>query len=170
MGGWLRGIIQQPPTGSPSQKISNTVRLHAGMLVGCMTLLLANSGMSQVTDLAWDNGDTETGSSAVAQPSPAAGDYVYRISIRATDVWRTRLNVSAGEADLYMKKGAIPVPGDGSRASELIGSDGVVLASPDFAPGITGICSSVPRGPTMHGVSRPVRHTCATLVACPSWM
>jgi large repetitive protein len=133
--GWLYRNMAHHRLGDAGRAISNALRFHTGMLVGWMMLVLASTGMSQVTDLAWDNGETETGSSAVAQPSPAAGDYVYRISIRATDVWRTRLNVSAGEADLYIKKGSIPVPGDGSRTSELIGSDGLVLASPDFAPG-----------------------------------
>ena len=87
-------------------------------------------------DLSWDPGTTETGTLTQAQPSTTAGSYYYRINTKTAEVWRTRLNVTSGEAQLYLLRGKVPVVGQpGVRASELTGSDGLVLGSADFAPG-----------------------------------
>jgi hypothetical protein len=87
-------------------------------------------------NLSWDPGTTDTGTLIATQPSTAAGLYYYRINTRAAEVWRTRLNVTTGEANVYLKKGSVPVIGQvGVSKSDAIGSDGIVLSSADFGPG-----------------------------------
>jgi len=112
---------------------------------GWMVLLLMQvfliSGVRAQTsgsplNLTWDPGTTDAGTQLVSQPATAAGSYYYRINTRATEVWRTRLNVASGEANLYLRKGSLPVVGQpGVRKSDAVGSDGLVLSSTDFAPG-----------------------------------
>ncbi|MFM2198675.1 MAG: hypothetical protein RLZZ505_2107 [Verrucomicrobiota bacterium] len=87
-------------------------------------------------NLAWDNGQTDVGTSAVAAPSTASGNYYFRINSRAAKVWRTRLTVTSGEAHLHIAKGQVPVPGAlGTRSSTLTGSDGIILSDKNFAVG-----------------------------------
>jgi len=104
-------------------------------------LLLASARAYTAADpftLSWDGGETETGLTAVPQPTNAAGQYYFRLGVHTGAVWRTRLTVTAGEANLYLAKGSIPVPGAaGTRTGALVGSDGILLASPDFAAGET---------------------------------
>lgn len=86
--------------------------------------------------MTWDSGISDTGTQVANQPATAAGSYYYRINTKASEVWRTRLNVTSGEAHLYLKRGAIPVVGQtGVFASEATGSDGLVLGSAAFVPG-----------------------------------
>ncbi|MES2440108.1 MAG: hypothetical protein V4584_13650 [Verrucomicrobiota bacterium] len=113
--------------------------------IGCWLLMLfgliAAPGLMAQTpgnplDLVWDFGATDAGTQVVAQPANAPGSYYFRINTKSAEVWRTRLNVTSGEAHLYLRRGQIPVIGQaGVKASELAGSDGLVLAAPDFAPG-----------------------------------
>ena len=87
-------------------------------------------------DMVWDLGLTDAGMQIAAQPTTAAGSYYYRINTKSAEVWRTRLNVTSGEAHLYLRRGQIPVIGQSDvRASEAPGSDGLVLSPADFAPG-----------------------------------
>lgn len=87
-------------------------------------------------NLAWDNGQTDAGTSAVAAPSTASGNYYFRINSRAAKVWRTRLTVTSGEAHLHIAKGQVPVPGAlGTRSSTLTGGDGIILSDKNFAVG-----------------------------------
>jgi hypothetical protein len=97
--------------------------------------LMAQSPESPL-DLAWDLGGTDTGSQVATQPATAAGSYYFRINTKSAEVWRTRLNVTSGEANLYLRRGQIPViGGPGVRASEAEGGDGLVLGPSEFAPG-----------------------------------
>jgi large repetitive protein len=87
-------------------------------------------------NLAWDDGMTDAGTVAVSQPSAAAGSYYYRINTRSVEAWRTRLTVTAGEANLYLFRGTVPVIGQaGVKASALTGNDGLILSKADFSPG-----------------------------------
>jgi hypothetical protein len=87
-------------------------------------------------DLGWDPGVTDTGTLAVNQPQTAPGSYYFRITTKSAEVWRTRLTVTSGEANLYLRRGQIPVVGQaGVKASALAGSDGLALGPADFAPG-----------------------------------
>jgi large repetitive protein len=87
-------------------------------------------------NLSWDDGATAAGTLSVSQPSTAPGRYYYRINARSTDVWRTSLKVTAGEANLFLLKATVPLTNVmASRASVLTGSDGIVLARSEFAPG-----------------------------------
>jgi hypothetical protein len=109
--------------------------------VPLVSLLLAVARAHTAADpavLAWDGGESEAGSQAVAQPSTAAGRYFFRVSARAAEVWRTRLTVTAGEADLYLAKGEVPVPGaEGTIAAAQAGSDGLLLGKTKFGAGET---------------------------------
>jgi hypothetical protein len=97
--------------------------------------LLAQSPASPL-DLTWDFGASDTGTQVATQPASAAGSYYFRINTKSAEVWRTRLNVTSGEANLYLRRGQIPVIDEtGVRASEAEGSDGLVLGPTEFAPG-----------------------------------
>ncbi len=99
------------------------------------SLLMAQSPESPL-GLTWDLGATDAGTQVAVQPTTAPGSYYFRINTKSAEVWRTRLNVTAGEAQLYLRRGQIPVVGHASvRKSELPGSDGLVLSQADFAPG-----------------------------------
>ncbi|MGL4402087.1 MAG: InlB B-repeat-containing protein, partial [Luteolibacter sp.] len=79
---------------------------------------------------------TDAGTQVATQPTTSPGNYYYRINTKSAEVWKTRLNVTSGEAQLYLRRGQIPVVGQvGVRKSDLPGSDGIVLSSADFAPG-----------------------------------
>ncbi|WP_367874698.1 hypothetical protein [Luteolibacter sp. Populi] len=108
-------------------------------IVFALFLLLVPAGaytLEDPTQLTWDEGSTEAGVNAISQPSPDAGQYYYRLNTRTAPVWRTRLNVTQGEAQLYLAKGQIPTIGNATtRASTRVGSDGIVLATPDFNAG-----------------------------------
>lgn len=104
------------------------------LLLGAPALMAQSAGSP--LDMVWDLGATDTGTQVATQPATAAGSYYYRINTKSAEVWRTRLNVTSGEASLYLMRGQVPVVGQvGVRASEVVGSDGLVLSSADFAPG-----------------------------------
>lgn len=88
------------------------------------------------TTLAWDGGETDAGLQAVSQPSTAAGQYYFRVNAQSAEGWRTRLTVTAGEANFYLAKGVLPLPGaNGTIAAAQAGSDGVILSKTKFAVG-----------------------------------
>ena len=102
----------------------------------CVTAVTFAQTSANPLNLSWDPGTTDTGTLIVNQPMAAAGLYYYRINTRAAEVWKTRLNVTTGEANLYLKKGSVPVIGQaGVTKSDGIGSDGIVLSAADFGPG-----------------------------------
>jgi hypothetical protein len=84
--------------------------------------------------LAWDDGTTLAGATASSLPANNFGDHLYRITARAPlyGAWRNVLQVTSGEADLYLQQGSFP-PDWVSYRGELAGSDNVILAAPEFA-------------------------------------
>ncbi len=100
-------------------------------------------------DMTWDLGATDTGAHFVNQPATGPGSYYFRINTKSAEVWRTRLKVTSGEANLYLRKGLLPVIGlTGVRASQAQGSDGLALGPADFAPGENWYIMVVATGPS----------------------
>ncbi len=122
-------------------------------LASLSSLFLASALVAQTSesplDMTWDLGATDTGEQVATQPANAPGSYYFRINTKSAEVWRTRLNVTSGEANLYLRKGQIPVIGEaGVRASEAEGSDGLVLGPAEFAPGENWFIMVVATGPS----------------------
>jgi len=90
---------------------------------------------SDITNLVWDDGSTEAGSEIYAHPDTDPGNYVFRITAAATTVgaWRTVLEVTAGNADLYLKRGTIPTTSSFDHKSDNAGSDGLMLRPDQFS-------------------------------------
>ena len=89
--------------------------LFALALLGALSL-----PVSAVTNLTWDPGATQAGTQSVNQPNPAGGSYVYRLVVPAgaVDGMRVRLRVTAADANIYLKQGAIPTTSDYDYCSE----------------------------------------------------
>ncbi len=81
-----------------------------------------------LTNLAWDPGVSDTGSSVHTNTSATGGEYFFRIDTENADLgmWRTALRVIGGEANLYLRQGALPTVSAYDYRSDLTGSDGVV--------------------------------------------
>lgn len=94
-----------------------------------------------ITDLVWDPGTTHLGTQVLPNPNGNGGPYYFRITTlnTANGVWRTALNVSSGEGDVYIRSGFLPTTYASTRASTRVGSDGFVIsqAASQFAPGQT---------------------------------
>ena len=90
-----------------------------------------------ITVLSWDPGQTALGTVVFQRPNTNGGNYWFRIIPQnpAVGVWRTALNVSAGEADVYMSQDWKPTIYSYSYASTRAGSDGFVLDASQFDPG-----------------------------------
>jgi hypothetical protein len=91
----------------------------------------------QFTTINWDSGTTHQGTQVYTPGSTNAGDYYFKIITQNTSVgaWRTALNVSTGEANIYLSKGTPPTPGNNQFKSERVGSDGFVIANTAFNAG-----------------------------------
>ncbi|HWW00330.1 MAG TPA: hypothetical protein VNZ64_11585 [Candidatus Acidoferrum sp.] len=107
-------------TDTTSNSASATIMVHAAMAV-----------------LAWDPGLTPLGTAVLANPNTNGGNYWFKINPQSTTVgaWRTALNVSAGEADVYMSQGSPPTTYSYGYGSARVGSDGFVLQTAQFNPG-----------------------------------
>ena len=79
--------------------------------------------------LTWDPGTSLAGSAPLGQPDSAGGDYLFQFSGQSPvhQAWRTTLQVSAGEADIYLQPGSAPV-GGGQYSSAQAGSDALYLS------------------------------------------
>ncbi|MCX6902791.1 MAG: hypothetical protein NTW03_04815, partial [Verrucomicrobia bacterium] len=90
-----------------------------------------------IANLDWDPGVTSLGTLVLPNPNNNGGSYWFRISTRSPifGVWRTALNVLAGEADVYLSLGAPERANNCAYASHRIGSDGFVLDDAEFIPG-----------------------------------
>jgi len=90
-----------------------------------------------LTTLAWDPGTTHAGTVVFTNASTTGGDYYFKVTAQNTAVgaWRTALNVSSGEADVYLLQGSLPTTSYYNYRSERTGSDGFVLHSSQFTPG-----------------------------------
>ena len=87
--------------------------------------------------LDWDPGLTALGMLVKQSPNNNGGSYWFKISTHSSifGVWRTALNVLAGEADVYLNLGTPQRAADCAYASHRIGSDGFVLDAAEFIPG-----------------------------------
>jgi len=85
--------------------------------------------------LTWDQGTAHEGTEVYTNQSPSGGHYHFKITAQSAAVgaWRTALNVTSGEADLYMQPGALAYEGS-SYQSAMVGSDGLVLSQGQFSP------------------------------------
>jgi hypothetical protein len=136
-------IIRIPVTSNFADPMSTDLKssLQAIVLTSTFGFLLGATALEAQSeanplDLGWDLGATDTGTQMVTQPETVTGKYYYRINTRSAEAWRTRLNVTSGEANLYLRRGQIPVIGQtGVKPAAATGSDGIVLSSADFAPG-----------------------------------
>lgn len=95
------------------------------------------SELISFTTLTWDPGITHLGTQAYASPTTNGGDYYFKITTQNTSVgaWRTALNVTSGEASIYLAKGTPPAVNSSLYKSERSGSDGFVVPSSAFNAG-----------------------------------
>ncbi len=102
-----------------------------------------NTGSSTITVqapiavLGWDPGATPAGTVAFPAPNTNGGNYWFQITPQtpAVGVWRTALEVQAGEADVYLRHGSQPNTNNYTYGSRRTGSDGFVLDASQFNPG-----------------------------------
>lgn len=89
------------------------------------------------TPLTWDAGTTHLGTQVYTHSNTNGGDYYFKITTQNTSLgaWRTALNVSTGEANIYLAKGTPPTTANNLYKSERIGSDGFVVPSSAFSAG-----------------------------------
>ncbi|HEY0549559.1 MAG TPA: hypothetical protein VGF13_08155, partial [Verrucomicrobiae bacterium] len=105
------------------------------------TDLLFNASSATVTihasieELTWDPGATYPGTQVKNSPHTLGGTFVYKIVTQGTTVggWRTALNVTSGEADVYLRTGSPPSIGNYYYFSANAGADGFVLNQYQFA-------------------------------------
>src|SRR5437867_2363861 len=92
---------------------------------------------ADVTTLSWDPGTTHLGTQVYTNQNQTGGDYYFRIVTQNTAVgaWRTALNVTAGEANVYLQKGVLPATNTATYKSERSGSDGFVVPATAFTAG-----------------------------------
>jgi len=89
------------------------------------------------TTLNWDPGATHVGTQVYTNLNPAGGDFYFKVTTLNSSLgaWRTALNVSAGEANIYLNKGSPPTTVSFQYKSDRAGSDGFVIPSTAFSPG-----------------------------------
>ncbi len=90
-----------------------------------------------ITTLNWDPGLTHLGTEVVTNSNPAGGEFYFKISTVNSSVgaWRTALNVSTGEAGVFLSKGTPPSTYSFQYRSERPGSDGFVVPASAFSAG-----------------------------------
>ena len=78
--------------------------------------------------LEWDPGTEQEGSSRYEESSAVASNYLFQVTTQAGDhgLWRAVLDVSAGEANLYVDNAASISTNSCDYKSTLVGSDAVV--------------------------------------------
>ncbi|QBG47147.1 hypothetical protein EGM51_06950 [Verrucomicrobia bacterium S94] len=81
-------------------------------------------------ELTWDPGSTQSGTEVYTHTDTREDSYLFRITTANTPAnqgfWRTVLNVSAGNADLYTDAAANVSPDNREYESELAGSDTII--------------------------------------------
>ncbi|MGA2556822.1 MAG: Ig-like domain-containing protein, partial [Verrucomicrobiota bacterium] len=104
---------------------------------------LSNSASTNITVtdamtvLGWDPGLTAGGTVLLANPNTNGGNYWFQINPESpvVGVWRTALNVLAGEADVYLEQGSPPRTYSYNFASANAGSNGFVVDASQYSPG-----------------------------------
>lgn len=127
-------------SGQPTDTVvlDNTEATNSTYFIGvCLPAGIAtNSGYSLtaeigwLTTLAWDPGTADLGTQVFTNTSASGGDYYFKITTlnTANGAWRSALNVTGGEANLYLRLGALAQTNSYNYASTRVGSDGFVLA------------------------------------------
>jgi hypothetical protein len=87
------------------------------------------SEIHPLVTLDWDLGLGPEPTELYRNGSTLGGDYFFKIITTNTlaGLWRTRLEVERGDADLFLKQGALPTEAVKDHASTRAGSDGVAL-------------------------------------------
>lgn len=106
------------------------------LLLTFMLCLLTGGAFAQ-TDLTWDPGTSNTGTQVYTHPNNAAGQYHFKVVTEASvqGGWRTALRVTAGNANLYLRQGAMATTTEFTFSSTLAGSDGFVLDPGQYGAG-----------------------------------
>jgi hypothetical protein len=94
--------------------------------------------LMSLTTLTWDPGTADAGTQVFTNQSPSGGEYYFKITTQtpANQAWRSALKVLSGEADLYLRYGAVAETNSYNYASTRVGSDGFVLGQGyHFNPG-----------------------------------
>ncbi len=75
------------------------------------------AGAVHMTDMAWDPGTADAGTAPEVNPDTVGGAYYYRLTTELPDLaaWRTALDVSGAEADLYIRQNALPYVNSGGQ-------------------------------------------------------
>ena len=143
------GTSDKSSTGQSNDTIifTNTEATNATYFVGVFlpggtastTTYTLSTETNYLTTLSWDPGTTHEGTQVFTNASQTGGDYYFKITAQNTSVaaWRTALKVTSGEADLYLRNGTFATGTSTytTRQSTLTGSDGFVLAAPEFSIG-----------------------------------
>jgi len=81
-----------------------------------------------LTTLPWDPGIADAGMATYTNTSSTGGDYFFKLVTENTDLgmWRIALRVTSGEANLYLRYGALPTITTYDYKSDRTGSDGLV--------------------------------------------
>jgi hypothetical protein len=84
-----------------------------------------------VTTLNWDTGAISP-ANVFTSTNTIGGDYFFKIITQNADssIWRTRLDVQSGEADLYLRQANLPTAALYDYFSTHPGADGVALIQP----------------------------------------
>ncbi len=131
-GSSLSGTFSGLPNGSrytlPNDRGSFRVTYTA-------TTVVLDDWQPMVTTLTWDPGIAEAGSNVFTNLNTRAGRHFFKVTTQSSDIggWRTRLNVTSGEAALYFSKTALPTTSSSTFSSAQTGSDGLVLRDDQFA-------------------------------------
>jgi hypothetical protein len=128
----ISGSAQAPPMNSGISYL-----ITATVVDGKFNAASANVTVSKpIETLIWDPGTTHEGTQIKYSPHLYGGPFIYKIVTMSTlsGIWRTALNVTTNEADIWIRYNATPTTGAYSFRSIRSGPDGFCLAQgPQFA-------------------------------------
>lgn len=102
------------------------------------TTYTLSAELASIVELAWEPGTTAEPANAFTNRSTLGGDYYFKVITQTAEsgVWRTRLNVQTGEADLRLRRTSLPTSTTADHVSARPGSDGVALVQTgQYTPG-----------------------------------
>jgi hypothetical protein len=90
-----------------------------------------------IIDQPWDPGLTDEGTLIYTNARVRGKRHYFHVHTQETDIgaWRSRLNPSGGEADLYGYRGLLPSTIGWQKRSANVGADGFVLNTAEFQAG-----------------------------------
>jgi large repetitive protein len=111
---------------------------HSCILLFFLVLLFPCGAWGQ-TPLTWDPAATQAGTQVYTHPNALAGDYNFTVVVPAgpESGLRFRLDVTAGNADIYVKQGSAATVADNQFRSILAGSDLITLQPAQYTAGQT---------------------------------